>query len=64
MEGGSNAVATTMSDITTAITTAASTVATNFNSMLGGLLPVILGVIGVGIVVALGVKWFNKMRKA
>lgn len=60
MEGTGNA----MTDITSAITTAASTVATNFNSMLGGLLPVILGVIGVGIVVTLGVKWFKKMRGA
>ena len=61
MEGST---ATTMSDITTAITAAASTVATNFNTMLGGLLPVILGVIGVAIVVSLGVKWFKRMKQA
>lgn len=57
LEGEAN-----FSTITTAITNALSTLQTNFFSMMGGILPTILAVIGAGVLVGLGIKWFKKVR--
>lgn len=57
MEGGS----TPMSDIITALTTALTTVKTDFFSAIAGILPVALAIVGAGLVVVLGVKYFKRI---
>ena len=57
MEGGSGP----MSDIITALTTALTTVKTDFFTALGGVLPVALAIVGAGLVIVLGVRYFKKI---
>lgn len=57
MEGGS----TPMSDIITALTTAMTTIKTDFFSVLTGILPIALAMIGAGLVVMIGIRMFKKL---
>ena len=50
-----------MSDIITALTTALTTVKTDFFTALGGVLPVALAIVGAGLVIVLGVRYFKKI---
>lgn len=50
-----------MSDIITALTTAMTTVKTDFFSALAGILPVALAIVGAGLVIVLGVRYFKRI---
>lgn len=50
-----------MDSIITALTTAMTTVKTDFFSALGSILPVALAIVGAGLVVVLGVRYFKKI---
>lgn len=55
-QGGSN-----MTSITSALTTAMGTVRDDFFTSLAGILPIALAVVGAGLVITLGVKYFKKI---
>lgn len=57
MEGGNTA----MSDIISALTTAMTSVKTDFFSALTSILPVALAIVGAGLVIVLGVKYFKRI---
>ena len=50
-----------VADVISALTTACTTISTNFFSALGDILPIALGIVGAGIVVILGVRYFKKI---
>lgn len=52
------------STVATQMGTLATQVQTDATSAITQVLPAIIGVVGIGIVVAIGVKWVGKMRKA
>lgn len=56
MEGSSP-----MTDIISALTTAMTTIKTDFFTALGGILPVALAIVGAGIVIVLGVRYFKRI---
>lgn len=58
MEGASP-----MSDIITALTTAMTTVRTDFFSALTSILPIALAIVGAGLVIVLGVRYFKSIAK-
>lgn len=57
MEGGTNA----MTDVISALTTAMTTVKTDFFSALTSILPIALAIVGAGLVIVLGVKYFKRI---
>lgn len=52
---------TPMEGIITALTTAMTTVKTDFFSALTSILPVALAIVGAGMVIVLGVKYFKRI---
>lgn len=58
MDGGS-----TMSTLITAMGTAFTAVKDDFFSILGTALPIALAVVGAGLAITLGVKYFRKLAK-
>lgn len=58
MDGGS-----TMSTLITALGTAFTAVKDDFFSILGTALPIALAVVGAGLAITLGVKYFRKLAK-
>lgn len=56
MEGGSS-----MASLITAIGTAFTTVSSDFFSILSTALPIALGILGAGIAIRLGVKYFKQI---
>lgn len=58
MEGGS-----TMSSLITAMGTAFGTIRDDFFSILGTALPIALAVVGAGLAISLGIKYFKKLAK-
>lgn len=50
-----------MDSIVSALTTAMTTIKTDFFSVLTGILPIALAIIGAGLVVVLGIKMFKKL---
>lgn len=58
MEGGS-----AMSSLITAIGTAFQSVQTDFFSILGTALPIALAIVGAGLAITLGIKYFKKISK-
>lgn len=52
-----------MSDITTALTTALTTVKTDFFTALGDILPLALAIVGAGLVVTLGIRYFKQISQ-
>lgn len=52
------------STVATQMGTLATQVQTDATSAITQVLPAIIGVVGIGIVVAIGIKWVGKMRKA
>lgn len=59
MEGGGSA----MSSLITAIGTAFQSVQTDFFSILGTALPIALAIVGAGLAITLGIKYFKKVSK-
>lgn len=57
MEGGGSA----MSSLITAIGTAFQSVQTDFFSILGTALPIALAIVGAGLAITLGIKYFKKV---
>ena len=55
-EGGSAS-----SSIVTALQTAFSSIASDVTSVLTTILPIALGVVGAGVVIIFGVKWFKRL---
>lgn len=55
-EGGSGS-----SSIVTALQTAFSSIASDVTSVLTTILPIALGVVGAGVVIIFGVKWFKRL---
>lgn len=58
MEGGS-----AMSSLITALGTAFSSISDDFFSVLGTALPIALGIVGAGLAITLGIKYFKKLAK-
>ena len=56
--------ATPMESIITALTTAMTTIKTDFFSALSGILPVALAIVGAGMVILLGVKYFKRISNS
>lgn len=56
-ESASSTVATQMGTLATQVQTDATTTITQ-------VLPAIIGIVGIGIVVGIGIKWIHKMRNA
>lgn len=50
-----------MDSVISALTTAMTTIKTDFFTALGGILPVALAIVGAGLVVVLGVRYFKKV---
>lgn len=50
-----------MSSILTALTTALTSIKTDFFTAVGDILPVALAIVGAGMVVVLGVRYFKKI---
>lgn len=50
-----------MDSVISALTSAMTTIKTDFFTALGGILPVALAIVGAGLVVVLGVRYFKKI---
>ncbi len=50
-----------METITTALETSFTTIATNMTGVITTALPIVLGVVGMGMVVTFGIKFFKKI---
>lgn len=50
-----------MEGVQTALTTAFTSIATNLETAVSNMLPVALGVVGLGMVIVFGVKWFKRI---
>lgn len=55
---------TTTTTIVSTVTDAAGDIVTNATSMLTGVAPILIGLIGLGIVLGLGIKYVKKMKSA
>lgn len=52
-----------MDDVVTAVTTALTTGAASLVDAIGGFAPIILGVVGAGIALTFGIRWFRKLGR-
>lgn len=55
---------TTTTTIVSTVTDAAGNIVTDATSMLTGVAPILIGLIGLGIVLSLGIKYVKKMKSA
>lgn len=55
-EGGSGS-----SSIVTALQTAFTSIASDVTSVITSILPIALGIVGAGVVIIFGVKWFKRL---
>lgn len=54
----------TTTTIVTSVTEAASGIVTDATSMLTSVAPILIGLIGLGIVLSIGIKYIKKMKSA
>lgn len=52
---------TPMENIQSALSTAFSEISTNLSTTVTSILPIALGIVGMGIVIVFGVKWFKRL---
>lgn len=53
--------ATPMENIQSALSTAFTEISTNLSTTVTSILPIALGIVGMGIVIVFGVKWFKRL---